>query len=144
MSPSPADSPIMSHSMAQRHHTNSPPQQVSKRDKRRIMLSDRLDELTKSFSNNRDAHYREQLQAIQIDMNLIMEADPHGSGTLPNQPDEIDQLVADNIKAVSRKALGQAPPRAGRIYADFARAVNDAVEDRDAALVAHQVYFLYP
>jgi hypothetical protein len=103
------------------------------------MLAERLEEITKQFSLNRDSHYREQLQAIQIDMNLIMEADAHGKEMLKNQPDEIDALVVENIAAV-RKTLGVVPPpRAGRMYADFAKEVNDAMEERDAALTMHKV-----
>lgn len=142
MSPSPNNSPVMggSNKLIDRHHTNSPPQQISKRDKRRNMLSERLEDITKQFSQNRDMHYREQLQAIQIDMNLIMEADAHGMEMLKNQPDEIDDLVLENINRGGRKALGPIPPpRAGRIYADFAQEVNDAMEERDATLTAHQV-----
>jgi len=102
------------------------------------MLADRLEDLTSKFSQNRDVHYREQLQAIQIDMNLIMEADAHGSALLKNHPDEIDALVLENINTVKR-AIGAAPPRAGRLYAAFAKEVNDAMEERDSALVVHKV-----
>lgn len=124
-----------------REHTNSPPLPLSKRDKRRTMLADRLEEITKQFSQNRDIHYREQLQAIQIDMNLIMEADAHGKEMLRSQPDEIDALVLENITAI-RKTVGSAPPpRAGRMYADFAKEVNDAMEERDTALTIHKVWF---
>jgi hypothetical protein len=105
------------------------------------MLADRLEEITKQFSQNRDIHYREQLQAIQIDMNLIMEADVHGREMLKSQPDEIDALVLENVKAI-RKTLGPVPPpRAGRMYADFAKEVNDAMEERDTALTTHKVYY---
>jgi len=138
MSPSPQLSPIMGGPhRVERHRTNSPPP-VSKRDKRRTMLADRLEDLTSKFSQNRDVHYREQLQAIQIDMNLIMEADAHGSSLLKNHPDEIDALVLENINTVKR-AIGVPPPRAGRLYAAFAKEVNDAMEERDSALVVHKV-----
>jgi hypothetical protein len=104
------------------------------------MLSERLAEITASFSQNRDLHYREQLQAIQIDMNLIMEADAHGKELIPNDPDEIDELVRDNIKKTMMKSVGpNPPPRAGKIYADFALEVNNAMEERDAALAIHMV-----
>ena len=102
------------------------------------MLADRLDEITKSFSSNRDSHYREQLQAIQIDMNLIMESNVHGKQMLPNQADEIDALVVKNVKA-HRKNHGPVPPRAGKLYADFAKDVNDAMEERDTNLAVHKV-----
>jgi hypothetical protein len=106
------------------------------------MLADRLEEITRHFSQNRDIHYREQLQALQIDVNLIMEAKAHGNEPLPNTPEEIDALVEENIKTV-RKSLGPyPPPRAGKMYADFAKEVNDAMEERDAALTMHMVCIL--
>lgn len=146
MAMSPSQSPIMGSShrvdlRADRHHSNSPPQQqLSKRDKRRSMLADRLEEITKQFSQNRDVHYREQLQAIQIDMNLIMEADAHGKEQLINSGPEIDTLVQENMKKISIKSVGPIPPpRAGKVYAEFSKEVNDAMEERDAALTLHKV-----
>ncbi|EPE34893.1 hypothetical protein GLAREA_10588 [Glarea lozoyensis ATCC 20868] len=141
MSPSPQLSPIMGGShRIDRQQSNSPPQQqLSKRDKKRTLLAERLAEITQQFSANRDVHYREQLQALQIDMNLIMEADGHGKEPLPNTPAEIDELVQENIRRSMMKSIGPtAPPRAGKVFADFAKEVNDSMEDRDAALVTHR------
>ncbi|TVY45814.1 hypothetical protein LOCC1_G006462 [Lachnellula occidentalis] len=140
MSQSPQLSPVMGAShRVDRHHSNSPPQQqLSKRDKKRTLLADRLAEITSQFSSNRDAHYREQLQALQIDMNLIMDADAHGNSPLPSMPYQVDGLVQDNIKRTMMKSIGpNPPPRAGKVYMDFAREVNDAMEERDAALTLH-------
>ena len=142
MSPSPHLSPIMGGShRIDRQQSNSPPQQqLSKRDKKRTQLAERLADITAQFSANRDVHYREQLQALQIDMNLIMEADAHGKDPLPNTPAEIDDLVQENIRKSMMKSIGPtAPPRAGKVFADFAKEVNDAMEDRDAAMVTHRV-----
>lgn len=148
MAMSPSQSPIMGPSnrvdpRADRHHSNSPPQQqLSKRDKRRSMLADRLEEITKQFSQNRDVHYREQLQAIQIDMSLIMEADAHGKEQLVNSGPEIDTLVQENMKKISMKSVGLIPPpRAGKVYAEFSKEVNDAMEERDTSLTLHKVGF---
>ncbi|KAG9231148.1 Sds3-like-domain-containing protein [Amylocarpus encephaloides] len=141
MSPSPQLSPLVGASQRiERPQSNSPPaQQLSKRDKKRTLLAERLAEITMQFSANRDVHYREQLQALQIDMNLIMEANAHGKETLPNAPSEIDELIQDNIKNTMMKSIGpNAPPRAGKMYADFAKEVSDAMEERDAALVTHR------
>ena len=124
-----------------RQHSNSPPQQqLSKRDKRRSMLADRLEDITKQFSQNRDVHYREQLQAIQLDMNLIMEADPHGKDQLISGGSEIDMLVKASMQKIAMKSIGTVPPpRAGKAYADFAKEVNDAMEERDTTLTLHKV-----
>jgi hypothetical protein len=145
MSPSPQLSPVMGGShRVDRHHSNSPPQQqLSKRDKKRTLLADRLAEITSQFSSNRDVHYREQLQALQIDMNLIMEADAHGKGLLASIPQEVDELVQENIRKTMMKSIGpNLPPRAGKVFMDFAREVNDALEERDAALTTHEVRLL--
>jgi hypothetical protein len=127
-----------------RQHSNSPPQQLSKKDKRRNMLADRLEDITKQFTQNRDVHYREQLQAIQIDVNLIMEADAHGKEQLPNSAAEIETLVKDNMHKISMKSVGPVPPpRAGKAYADFAKEVNDAMEERDTTLTVHKVCLFF-
>ena len=140
MSPSPQLSPVLGASYKmERHHTNSPPQQLSKRDKRRTLLADRLEEITRHFSQNRDIHYREQLQALQIDMNLIMEADALGKEPLPSSPGAIEALVEGNVKALRKTAAANPPPRAGKLYAAFAKEINDAIEERDAALTMHKV-----
>jgi hypothetical protein len=76
-------------------------------------------------------------------MNLIMEADAHGKETLQNQPDEIDALVHQNITTLRKNIVPQPPPRAGRMYADFAKEVNDAMEERDSALTQHRVRLLH-
>lgn len=138
-SPSPQLSPTMG-LRVDRQQSNSPPQQqLSKRDKKRTLLAERLAEITMQFSANRDIHYREQLQALQIDMNLIMEADAYGEKALTNDPVEIDMLVEENIKKSMMKSVGpNPPPRAGKMYADFAHSVNNAMEERDTALATHK------
>ena len=73
-------------------------------------------------------------------MNLIMEADAHGKELIPNDPEEIDDMVRDNIKKTMMKSIGpNPPPRAGKIYADFALDINNAMEERDASLAIHMV-----
>ncbi len=149
MSPSPQLSPIMGGAhRIDRHQSNSPPlqpQQLSKRDKRRTMLADRLIEITDQFSNNRDHHYRTQLQALQIDMNLIMEANCNEKTPLPDSAEVVDAMVRENIDKTMRSSLGhEIPVRAGRVYADFVKDINDAMEERDAALATHMVSTPHP
>jgi hypothetical protein len=145
--PSPELSPAMgaSHRIdRQRSNSPLPEQQLSKRDKRRTNLANRLAEITAQFSDNRDVHYRNQLQALQIDMNLIMEADAHGDVHLPDSAEAIDNLVRDNLQKNLMKSIGiNVPMRAGRVYADFAKEVNDAIEERDAVLAVHKVRLLF-
>jgi len=144
MSPSPQLSPTMGAShRIERHQSNSPPlqpQQLSKRDKKRTVLAERLQEITMSFSANRDQHYRAQLQSIQVDSNLIAEADVHSKHPLPDSAEEIDDLVRNNVQKTMMKSVSTDPPlRTGRIYSDFAKEVNDAMEERDSAIVTLQV-----
>ncbi|KAI6710084.1 hypothetical protein JHW43_007407 [Diplocarpon mali] len=138
MSVSPQNSPAVGCHRTERQQSNSPPlppQQLSKRDKKRTVLAERLAEITTLFSANRDQHYRTQLHAIQIDSNLIAEADVHSKLPLPDDAEEIDELVKRNIQKTMMKSVGPEPPqRAGRIYSDFATEVNDAQEERDTAL----------
>lgn len=130
--------------MGQNHRINRqrsetpPAQPLSKRDKRRTALSDRLAEITMQFSANRDLHYRQQLQAIQIDTALIMNADLNSSLPLDERGEDIDDLVF-NISGGAHMMNGDGNVTGGRIYAEFAREINDSVETRDALLVRHQV-----
>ncbi|KAE8445159.1 hypothetical protein EG329_013655 [Mollisiaceae sp. DMI_Dod_QoI] len=127
------------------HRSNSPlPQQQqiqTKRDKRRGQLMDRLRDMTEAFSANRDLHYREQLQAIQVDMNLITRADLYGE-SLPDKPENIDKMVEDEVRVMSMKGMSdRIPLRAGKIFADFVEDVYDAKEERDSTLTQHERNF---
>ncbi|KAG4028689.1 hypothetical protein MFRU_020g01280 [Monilinia fructicola] len=129
-------SPTTFGNKAERQRSNSPPpHQLSKRDKRRSMLQERLAEMTIGFASNRDHYYRDQLQGLQIDMNLIQEADVHGKFPLPDG-NEVGPLVADGIKKVKAIA-GHHPSAAGKEYESFAREINNAMEERDVALTTH-------
>lgn len=72
-------------------------------------------------------------------MNLIMEANAHTNGPLPSSPEDIEALVEENIKTARKNISAILPPRAGKIYAAFAKEVNDAIEERDAAMTMHMV-----
>ncbi|PQE03296.1 deacetylase complex subunit protein [Rutstroemia sp. NJR-2017a BBW] len=135
MSPSPQMSPTLGGRIDRQRSNSPPPHQQSKRDKRRSMLQDRLAEMHSSFAANRDLHYRDQLQGLQIDMNLIQEADVHGKLPLPDGKD-VSPLVQDAIRKVKAIA-GHTPTRAGREYEAFAREINNAMEERDVALTTH-------
>lgn len=90
------------------------------------------------FTANRDRHYRNQLQSIQVDINLITNAEPHGSHVLPDKPEEVDNLVKEEIRRMMMKSMSEEPPlQAGKIYADFAREINDAIEEKDTMLAQH-------
>lgn len=149
-SPSPQISPTVASGSAphiSRLSATPPPQQLSKRDKRRNALSERLSDLTNQFTRNRDAHFRKQLQSLQIDMNLIMRADPYKEHPLEDHPDEIADLIAATVGANihggghggHRRAENDAAPYAGKWYQKFVEEINDAQENRDAQLTLLEV-----
>ncbi|PSN60960.1 hypothetical protein BS50DRAFT_161461 [Corynespora cassiicola Philippines] len=127
-SPSPGDNFPLGHS------ATSPQPQVSKRDKRRNMLAEKLGEMVASFSDNRDSHYRAQLAAIQADINLILKADPYANKPLEDGGEEASELITQ----IMGNSLPSAPSagtdyvaQCGKNYARFVDAVNDAMEERD-------------
>lgn len=138
-SPSPHPSPIMTMTgtMGPQHESpftpTPPPIPLSKRDKRRSALSDKLNELTASFAQNRDGHYRQQLQALQIDMTLVMRADPYLENPLDDSGEDIANLVAASTGGASTGTL------AGKCYAQFVDEINNAVEERDTDLTRLEV-----
>ncbi|KAI9815576.1 MAG: hypothetical protein M1832_005437 [Thelocarpon impressellum] len=148
-SPSPQRSPTMASSAGRPHEQHftptPPPQPLSKRDKRRGALSEKLNDLTASFSQNRDGHYRQQLQALQVDMTLIMRADPYDDSPLDDSGDEIADMVAAAMGGGGRGDVGGGQPGqrrpepdgsalAGRWYSRFVEEVNNAAEGRDVEL----------
>jgi len=142
MDRSPPGSPPASNMRHDRMASASPPPHreahLSKRDKRRTMLQERLAEMTAQFTHTRDQHYREQLQALQLDMNLIMEADCYTDVPIVSDPAGVDQLVRQGMAKM--KNVGPSPPPgAGRLYAKWAKGINDNIEERDANMVIHKV-----
>lgn len=127
-SPSPADGFPLGHS------ATSPQPLLSKRDKRRNQLVDKLENMMASFSDNRDSHYRAQLAALQADINLILKADPYANKPLEDDGSEAQALVTQLMPT----GLPTAPSagtdyiaQVGKHYARFVDAVNDALEERD-------------
>lgn len=143
-SPSPQLSPslALSHRI-DRHHSDTPLQPLSKRDKKRTQLIERLDEITQQFTANKDSYYRSQLQALQIDINLILQSEAYGDEPPSDFGDDIAQLVhrytGGNPQAMMAVAQGDTLAFAGRVYAEFAADVAAATEERDAALVRNTV-----
>lgn len=111
--------------------TNAP---LSKRDKRRGALQERLHDLTATFSHNRDAQFRQQLHTLQCDMTLINNADPYSPGPLPDSAEEIAALVE---KTIGGGAFAKEMANlSGMWYSRFVQEVNQAKEERDAELAA--------
>jgi len=102
-SPSPAELMITGRSLS------PPPVPQSKRDKRRTMLGDRLTDMVASFNANLRPHYEAQANAIQVDIGLILRADPYKNKPLEDDADEISNLI-QNAVAGSAAAAGKPIP----------------------------------
>ena len=112
----------------------SPPTSVplSKRDKRRSALQERLQDLTASFSQNRDTQFRQQLHALQCDMTLINNADPYSPGPLPDSSEEIAHLIETTVGG--GKFAKEMSSLAGMWYSRFVQEVNQVKTEKDADL----------
>lgn len=114
-----------------------PPQQMTKRDKKRRNIVDKVNDMVASFSKDQTQHYRAQLQAIQVDMTLILRADPYENAPLDDDPQKIEDLVealtGGNIPG-GRAAREDFYALAGRRYYEYCQEINKAQEKRDADL----------
>jgi hypothetical protein len=122
-------------------HLHSQPQ--SKRDKRRNALSDRLNQLTRSFNQPgdpkvRDQHFRGQLAALQADMELIRQADTSGSNMqlLDDSTETLHEQFLQTLNKMGFKSSGvNAETMSPKWFANFVKDVNDAMEERDTQMV---------
>ncbi|KAE8389820.1 hypothetical protein ETB97_012522 [Aspergillus alliaceus] len=132
--------PSLVNSLHSRGRSASPPTSVpiSKRDKRRSALQERLQDLTASFSQNRDTQFRQQLHALQCDMTLINNADPYSPGPLPDSAEEIAQLIETTVGG--GKFAKEMSSLAGMWYSRFVQEVNHikAETDADLAMLVHR------
>lgn len=92
--------------------------------------------MTATFSQNRDAQFRQQLHSLQCDMTLINNSDPYQLGPLPDSSDEIAQLIEETVGG--GKFAKEMASLSGTWYSKFVQEVNNVKEQRDADL-AHTV-----
>lgn len=124
---------------------NSPPQQISKRDKKRSQLVEKIDDIVKAFSKNKDTEYRNQLQAIQVDINIILSTEPHDVRKVMNgHADEILTLLmgyngGDPEQMKQQIENFNLAELTGKIFQDFMRDVEKAEEIRDTHLTMLKV-----
>ena len=117
--------------------------QASKRDKKRQVLSEKLALMTEQMSRDRDRHYREELQKIQVDVNLVGRVDPYADRPLDEIQREYRELSHASASAADR------PNRtllemAGPSFQDWVQTVGDLVETRDYELTTQKVSKLAP
>jgi len=117
---------------------NGAPQ--SKRDKRRLALKERLNDMMNTFSRDQHEHYYAQLVGLQCDMNLIMRADSYRDGPLDDDPEYINGLLgglrgeATKFRPISADAEHSFNSFAGKYYTRLVMNVNSALERRDVDL----------
>ena len=132
----------------------SPPlqQAVSKRDKKRMAMTDRLAELSNNFAENRDFYYRDRLRSFHADIAYISNAqlydnkylDDAGVDTLDKFHANVAANTQGSLRAAQQAQLNgngrlQIPAVLGRHAAAFVQEVNDALEQKDVDLVTATV-----
>lgn len=105
-----------------------PPRNESKRERKRQLLQDRIQQLGENFSRGRDNAYREQLQKIQLDTTLIMRVDPYVDRPLDALADDESDIPLQNTDPETAKTLLN---MAGPQFRDWKQDVEDLMEERD-------------
>ncbi|KAF5699862.1 nif-specific regulatory [Fusarium mundagurra] len=121
--------------MANRSDRRSPaPASQSKRDRKRQALIERLSSMTDKFHRERDMTYRDQLQKIQFDINLVQRFDPYD----PKVLEVISELQKEHTNTqgppVNAEDARSLLDMAGIRFSDFVDEVEDLVEIRDFQL----------
>ncbi len=123
-------------------------QPLSKRDKRRTALNERLEDIINSFSENKDQFYREQLGALQLDVALILHAMPYVENPTMEPTAELMQMMhklsRGDPRIMQQLQEGDMSGIGGKMYQRFAEEVQDAMERRDAALTSYAVSRPFP
>jgi hypothetical protein len=129
------------HPKIERRANASPPPATSKRDKKRQLVTERLQALSEKFTRDKDVSYREQLQRIQIDTNLVMLVDPYKDQPLdvlgPTRR-ERQQGAPEGSGNDGRSLLEMAGPTFHQWYQE----VEDLLEERDCELTKQKVRIL--
>ncbi|KAI9901764.1 hypothetical protein N3K66_003581 [Trichothecium roseum] len=114
--------------------TTPPPTAQSKRDRKRQVVMDRLSSMNDKFQRERDLTYRDQLQKIQFDTNLVQRFDPYDAqalsmiGELRKEQTQVQGLP---VNAEGARSLID---MAGTNFSDFIGQIEDLIEHRDYQL----------
>ncbi|KAL2042544.1 hypothetical protein N7G274_005038 [Stereocaulon virgatum] len=129
--------------------SGSPPVRLplSKRDKKRLNMADKLTEISNNFAANRDAIYRQQLQAYQADINFIQAANPYDNKPLDDPADDPLEEAVGSAGASTQGSLrqfqqvlsnggGRIEPtfKTGKYASKYVQEINNAMEQRDVDL----------
>ncbi|KAF3942304.1 hypothetical protein ABW19_dt0205621 [Dactylella cylindrospora] len=121
--------------LSQGHVAQPPPQNASKRDKRRAAIAGALNELNNTFNFSKDERYRTQLSILNAEMRAIAETNCHpaNNGMLPDYGGEVEEAINEVLKT-SGILLAATSEKAGRFYSAFIDSVNDSVERREVEM----------
>lgn len=131
-----------------RELSGSPPTQpaLTKRDVRRNRIMEKLQGMINTFTTNNHHHYRAQLQGVQVDMTLVLRADPYAAqAPLADDRADIHALIEAVMQGDGGATAAMTLPSdeaarndywslAGKRYAEFVGEANDAMAQRDADL----------
>lgn len=115
------------------------PAAQSKRDRKRQVLADKINSLQEKFNRDREVGYRDQLQKVQVDTNLVQRIDPYSEDVLSviaSLRQEHDETQGQEPLADSSRTLLQ---MAGPKFEDFVQGIEDLIEYRDFHLLQHMV-----
>lgn len=119
-----------------RQSASPPPQKhSSRREQRKALLTEKLNEMTASFNANMRPHYDAQAAAIQMDIQLILRADAYQNKPLEDDPEHVSKIIHEAVRdQLPAVAEGDFAAGAGKMYSEFVNKVNDAMEERDVTL----------
>ena len=119
------------------------PPLLTKRDKRRNAIEQRMKDLELSFMSHREPHSRAQLNMLSRDIAFINRVDPYDTKPLEDYADDMGaQLVlygGDNTVGGLRGggislSDTESRPMLGKYASRFVQDVNDTMERRDTEL----------
>ncbi|KAK2038625.1 hypothetical protein LZ31DRAFT_532997 [Colletotrichum somersetense] len=132
-----ASTPNLGGASAQHKAGRASPAPPSKRDRKRQALADKIASLQEKFSKDRDLGYRDQLQKVQIDTNLVQRIDPYADDVLnviASLRQEHEETQGQDVLSDSNRTLLQ---MAGPKFEDFVQGIEDLIEYRDFHLLQH-------
>jgi hypothetical protein len=110
-------------------------------------MADKLAEISNNFAANRDAIYRQQLQAYQADINFIQSANLYDNKPLDDPADDLLEEAVGSAAASTQGSLrhsqqvlsnggGRIEPtfKTGKYASKYVQEINNAMEQRDVDL----------
>ena len=150
-SPSPTSLAIAGNLSLFNRYSASPPthQPVSKRDKKRYHMADRLHQISLDFAENRDILYRKKHQEYQADLFFIQSANLYDDKPLEEPEYDGSEDAAGSAAASTHGSLRNIQQaqlnghlrlegvslKTGKHSLEFVQEINDAMEQRDADLI---------